>query len=129
MIMRYLTLTSESANFETDVVGDQVILKWNHAYDFSNIAYIGISSISFQGFKPNKHHDFLIPVYSNLISRTIMNPKRNILNVRVTRNSHVAECQLNMSKCTCANNLYLLFRHIRGFCQSSRPNHNNPRED
>ena len=98
--MRYLTLTSDSANFETETVDDQVLLKWNHAYDFSNIAFIGIASISFQGFKADKHHDFLVPIYSNLISRTIMNPKRNILNVRVTKNSHVAQCQLNMSKCT-----------------------------
>ena len=103
LIMRYLTLTSDCSKFDCDTVGDQLVLKWNTFYDFTNIGFIGISSISFHGFKPNTKHDRLVPIYSNLISRTIMNPKRNILNLRITRNSHVAQCQLNMSEYTCTN--------------------------
>ena len=101
--MRYLTLTSDCSKFEYDAVGDQVILKWNAFYDFANIGFIGISSICFQGFNSNTDRDVCVPVYCNLISRTVMNPKRNILNLRITRNSHVAHCQLNMSKSTCTN--------------------------
>ena len=110
VLMRYLTLTNDCSKFETDSVGDQVVLKWNNPYDFTNIAYVGISAITFHGFKPNRNHDVLVPVHTNLITRTIMNPRRNILNIRIPRNSHVAESQLNMSKYTCSNNVCLLFR-------------------
>ena len=126
--MRYLTLTSDCSKFECDTVGDQTVFKWNTFYDFTNIGYIGISSITFHGFKPNKNHDQLVPIYSNLISRTIMNPKRNILNLRVTRNSHVAHCQLNMSKCTCVNKNDILFSYFWHWCQSSGSNRFNSRE-
>ena len=96
--MRYLTLTSESSKYQCDSVGDTVIAKWTVYQDFTNISDIGISSITFSGYKKTQGHDVTVPIYSNLITRTVTNPKRNILSLRIPRNSLVAECQLNMSR-------------------------------
>ena len=97
--MRYLTLTSESSKYQCVSVGDTIVATWTVHHDFTNISDIGISSIQFNGFK-RQGHDVMVPVYSNLITRTITNPKRKILSLRIPRNSMVAECQLNMSRLT-----------------------------
>ena len=98
--MRYLTLTNDCSKFEYDTVGNEVILKWNVQQDFVNAAAIGISSLTMCGFKLPKA-DVMVPIYTNIITRTITNPKRNILNLRIPRHSLVANCQLNMSTQLC----------------------------
>ena len=95
--MRYLTLSSDSSHFQYDSAGDNVTFKWNISENFSNIAYIGISSIIITGLKQSKT-DTMISILTNLISRTIGNPRRNIINLRLPRHSSLAQCQLNMSK-------------------------------
>ena len=124
--MRYLTLTSDSSKYQSESVGDAVIVTWTVHQDFTNISDIGISSIRFSGFKKIealKGHDIMVPIHSNLITRTVMNPKRNILCLRIPRNSMVAECQLNMSR----RFVYLfliihVFRYSRSCRYSSRSN-------
>ena len=95
--MRYLTLTSDSSNFEYFCMDKIVKFKWNISQDFSNISYVGISSLILNGFKPTKTERYL-KISTNIITRTIANPKRNILNLRIPKNSSVAQFQLNMSK-------------------------------
>ena len=100
--MRYLTLTSDSSKYRCVSVGDTIVLSWTVHHDFTNISDIGISSIRFTGFaksQKQKGHDIMVPINSNLITRTVMNPKRNILSLKIPRNNVVAECQLNMSRC------------------------------
>ena len=97
--MRYLTLTSDSSKYQCNSVGDTAVVQWNVHHDFTNISDIGITSITFSGFKKTQGHDVKVPIYSNLITRTVTNPKRNILTVRIPKNSSVAEFQLNMSRC------------------------------
>ena len=98
--MRYLTLTNDCTKFEYDTVGTLVTVKWNIQQDFTNVASIGISSLTMCGYKLPKT-DIMVPIYTNVITRTITNPKRNILNLRLPRHSLVANCQLNMSKQLC----------------------------
>ena len=100
--MRYLTLTSDSSKYRCVSVGDTIVLSWTVHHDFTNISDIGISSIRFTGFaksQKQRGHDIMVPINSNLITRTVMNPKRNILSLKIPRNNAVAECQLNMSRC------------------------------
>ena len=110
--MRYLTLTSDSSKYQCDTVGDTVVVNWTVHHDFTNISDIGISSIRFSGFQKTQGHDVLVPIYSNLITRTVTNPKRNILSLRIPRNSMVAECQLNMSRCSICIMIFIdIFRY------------------
>ena len=95
--MRYLTLTSESSKYQCVSVGDAIVVTWTVHHDFTNISDIGISSIRFNGFEI-QGHDVMVNIYSNLITRTVTNPKRNILSLRIPRKCTVAECQLNMSR-------------------------------
>ena len=100
--MRYLTLTSDSSKYRCVSVGDTIVLSWTVHHDFTNISDIGISSIRFTGFaksQKQRGHDIMVQINSNLITRTVMNPKRNILSLKIPRNNAVAECQLNMSRC------------------------------
>ena len=96
--MRYLTFTSDSSKYQCNSVGDTVIVQWNVHHDFRNVSDIGITTMTFSGFKKSQGHDVMVPIYSNLITRTVTNPKRNILSLRIPRNSMVADCQLNMSR-------------------------------
>ena len=96
-LMRFLTLTSASSNFEYSNVDKTLICKWNINHDFSNISYVGISSLMLTGFKHSRSENF-VHVSTNIINRTIANPTRNILNLCIRRNSTVASCQLNMSE-------------------------------
>ena len=124
--MRYLTLTSDSSKYQCDSVGDTTIVTWTVHHDFTNISDIGISSIRFSGYKKTeeqKGHDFMVPIYSNLITRTVMNPKRNILSLRIPRGSMVAECQLNMSRRIIYIFLIIhVFRYSRSCRDTSRSN-------
>lgn len=95
--MRFLTLTSDSSNFEFSTDDNILICKWNINHDFSNISYIGISSLMMTGFEPTEFESF-VKVSTNIINRTIANPTRNILNLCIQKNSTVAQCQLNMSR-------------------------------
>ena len=95
--MRYLTLTSDSSKFEYSSIGGSLICKWNIRKDFTNISYVGISSFIMSGFKPYDNERF-VQICTNIISRTIANPNRNILNLRIPKNSTVSQFELNMSK-------------------------------
>lgn len=124
--MRYLTLTSDSSKYRCVSVGDTIVLSWTVHHDFTNISDIGISSIRFSGFaksQKQKGHDIMVPINSNLITRTVMNPKRNILSLRIPRNNTVAECQLNMSRLTVYIFLIMhIFRYSRSWRDTSRSN-------
>ena len=102
--MRYITLTDKCVNFEfsSRKNPDLVKLTWNVPHDFSEIPFIGIHSfyLSELEVKDDKHdrHDSHIRICTNLITRTITNPTRNILDIRIPKNSVVAECRLNTSK-------------------------------
>ena len=132
--MRYLTLTSDSSKYRCVSVGDTIVLSWTVHHDFTNISDIGISSIRFTGFaksQKQRGHDIMVPINSNLITRTVMNPKRNILSLKIPRNNAVAECQLNMSRCLlmirCLLTVYLflimhIFRYSRSWRDTSRSN-------
>ena len=104
--MRYITLTDKCLNFEfsSQENSDFVKLIWNVPHDFSEVSYIGIHSFHLSELKnKSNHHDYHIRLSSNLIARTITNPTRNILDIRIPKNSVVAECRLNTSKYTCVN--------------------------
>ena len=104
--MRYITLTDKCLNFEFSSQENPDIVKliWNVPHDFSEVPYIGIHSFHLSELKNKSgHHDYHIRLSSNLIARTITNPTRNILDIRIPKNSVVAECRLNTSKYTCVN--------------------------
>ena len=117
--MRYLTLTSDSSKYQCTSAGGTVVLQWNVHHDFTNISDIGITSITFSGFKKIQGHDVKVPIYSNLITRTVTNPKRNILTIRIPKNSSVAECQLNMSRCNVWFAKYIHFFRYSWNCSHS----------
>ena len=101
--MRYITLTNECLNFEFSSQQSSRSLKfiWNVPHDFSDIPYIGIHSFHLSELEPrveqNHNYDSHIRLSTNLIARTITNPTRNILDIRIPKNSVVAECRLNTS--------------------------------
>ena len=107
--MRYITLTDKCLNFEFSSQKSPNSLKliWNVPHDFSDVAFIGISSFYLSELEPrlekNRSHDYHVRLSTNLISRTITNPTRNILDLRIPKNSLVAECRLNTSKFSCTN--------------------------
>lgn len=107
--MRFITLTDNCLNFDFSADKNPDVLKliWNVAHDFSEIPFIGIhsfhlSELELPGDK-NDHYDTHVRISTNLIARTITNPTRNILDIRVPKNSVVVECRLNTSKNSCAN--------------------------
>ena len=101
--MRYITLTDKCLNFEFSSQRNPDILKliWNVPHDFSEIPFIGIHSFHLSELGPrdgkSDRHDTHIRLSTNLITRTITNPTRNILDLRIPKNSVVAECKLNTS--------------------------------
>lgn len=101
--MRYITLTEKCLNFEfsSQKNPDIVNLVWNVPHDFSDIPFIGIHSFHLSELSlpdnRNERHDSHIRLSTNLITRTITNPTRNILDLRIPKNSVVAECRLNTS--------------------------------
>ena len=100
--MRYITLTDQCVNFEHTSQNKTLKLIWNVPHDFSEIPYIGIHSFYLSELEPNRDnknhpHDSHIRLSTNLIARTITNPTRNILDIRLPKNSVVAECRLNTS--------------------------------
>ena len=100
--MRYITLTDKCVNFEFSTNSKDIKLVWNVPHDFSEIPFIGIHSFHLSELEIKKH-DSHIRLSTNLITRTITNPTRNILDIRIPKNSVVAECRLNTSKYTCVN--------------------------
>ena len=117
--MRFLTLSSDSSNFEYSCIDNTLKLKWNIKQDFSNIHYVGISSFIFTGFKPS-NTERLLKISTNIISRTNANPKRDILNLCIRKNSTVAQLHLNMSKYFSIRDLYrprkLTFAYVFILC-------------
>ena len=100
--MRYITLTDRCLNFEfhSQENPDVVQFIWNVPHDFTEVPYIGIHSFYLSELEmkdKNGRHDYHIRISSNLIARTITNPTRNILDIRIPKNSVVAECRLNTS--------------------------------
>ena len=100
--MRYITFTNRCLNFEFSTQESPNILKlvWNVQHDFSEIPYIGIHSFYLSELQERDEKDGLdyhIRISTNLIARTITNPTRNILDIRMPKNSVVAECRLNTS--------------------------------
>ena len=98
--MRYITLTDRCLNFEftSQQSSDSLKLIWNVPHDFSDIPYIGIHSFYLSELKERtENFDYHIRISTNLIARTITNPTRNILDIRIPSNSVVAECRLNTS--------------------------------
>ena len=106
--MRYITLTDECVNFGFSSNSNDLKLVWNVPHDFSEIPFIGIHSFHLSELE-TKNHDSHIRLSTNLITRTITNPKRNILDIRIPKNSAVAECRLNTSEYTCVN---IYFREL-----------------
>ena len=76
--MRYITLTDECVNFGFSSNSNDLKLVWNVPHDFSEIPFIGIHSFHLSELE-TKNHDSHIRLSTNLITRTITNPKRNIL--------------------------------------------------
>lgn len=103
--MRFITLTDKCVNFEfSQTTPDILKLVWNVPHDFSEIPYIGIHSFYLSELKLREDKkDSHIRLSTNLIARTITNPTRNILDIRIPKNSVVAECRLNTSKSSCVN--------------------------
>ena len=97
--MRYITFTNRCLNFEFSTQESPNILKlvWNVQHDFSEIPYIGIHSFYLSELQERQDFDYHIRISTNLIARTITNPTRNILDMRMQKNSVVAECRLNTS--------------------------------
>ena len=97
--MRYITFTDQCLNFEFSTQESPNILKliWNVQHDFSEIPYIGIHSFYLSELQERQDFDYHIRISTNLIARTITNPTRNILDIRMPKNSVVAECRLNTS--------------------------------
>ena len=97
--MRYITFTDQCLNFEFSTQESPKILKliWNVQHDFSEIPYIGIHSFYLSELQECNSFDYHIRISTNLIARTITNPTRNILDIRMQKNSVVAECRLNTS--------------------------------
>ena len=97
--MRYITFTDQCLNFEFSTQESAKILKliWNVQHDFSEIPYIGIHSFYLSELQERDSFDYHIRISTNLIARTITNPTRNILDIRMQKNSVVAECRLNTS--------------------------------
>ena len=97
--MRYITFTDQCLNFEFSTQESPNILKliWNVQHDFSEIPYIGIHSFYLSELQERQDFDSHIRISTNLIARTITNPTRNILDMRMQKNSVVAECRLNTS--------------------------------
>ena len=127
--MRYLTLTSDSSKYQCSSEGNTVIVQWNGYHDFTSISDIGINSMTFSGYRKTQGHDVMFPVYSPLITRTVTNPKRNILTVRIPKNSSVAQCQLNMGMLNICISIYIhIFRYTRDCCHSSGSNSSVSRE-
>ena len=103
--MRYITLTDKCLDFEFFTGPKKLKLIWNVPHDFSEIPFIGIHSFHLSELKIDEknRHDLHLRLSTNLIARTITNPTRNILDIRIPKNSVVAECRLNTSKYTYAN--------------------------
>lgn len=99
--MKFIALNNDCHDFEFSIDQKSLTMIWNVSHDLSNVAYIGINSFHLSSVKPftdGKHlTDGHISIYSNLISRTVTNPKRRILDVRVPKNSSVVECSINTS--------------------------------
>ena len=122
--MKFITLTEKCVNFEfsSQQNPDVLILTWNVAHDFSNVAFIGVNSFHLSNiiqFKDQNHfHDNHIRISTNLISRTITNPTRNILDIRVPKHAIVAECRINTSRLNIYVLLFLkfIFRHVSMLC-------------
>lgn len=97
--MRYITLTDKCLNFEFVSQENAKTLKliWNVPHDFSEVPFIGIYSFHLSELEIQDDHDYHIRLSTNLIARTITNPTRNILDIRIPENSRVAECRLNTS--------------------------------
>ena len=102
--MRYISLSEDCLNFEfsSQTSPNILTLTWNVPHDFSNIAFIGINSLylSFLRYHTEKNHptENHVKIYTNLIRRTVTNPKRRILDLKIPKSSHILECKLNMSK-------------------------------
>ena len=98
--MRFISFTERCLNFEfsSQKSPDVVKLIWNVPHDFSDIPFIGIHSFYLSELTPrDDNFDNHIRISTNLIARTITNPTRNILDIRIPKNSVVAECRLNTS--------------------------------
>ena len=102
--MRYISLSDDCINFDfsTQTTPNILTLTWNVPHDFSNVAFIGINSINISSLRyqteknhPTENH---VKIYTNLIRRTVTNPKRRILDIKIPKNSNFLECKLNMSK-------------------------------
>ena len=101
--MKYITLTDECVDFDfVKTKPNGLILTWNVAHDLSNVTHIGINSfhlseVRYHTDSGNHSRDAHIRIYTNLISRTVTNPTRRILDLKIPKSCNVAEMKLNMS--------------------------------
>ena len=95
--MRYLLLSSSSKHFDYTANNNKIELTWNLPFDFTNIGYVGISNLHIGNLIASPT-DAIASVHSNIISRTMTNPDRNILNFKIPKDSTVVEVRLNMGK-------------------------------
>ena len=99
--MKFITLNNDCHDFEFSSNQSTLTLTWNVSHDLTNVNFIGLHSFhlsSIKNYIDGKHiHDGHIRIYTNLISRTVTNPKRRILDIRIPKNSTVVDCSINTS--------------------------------
>ena len=81
---RYLYLTDDCSFCVKEVIGSSVILTWHSNIDLSCFKLVGLLQIQIGPLLPS-NSDYVIRVYSNLVTRSIFNPNRELAFVQIAR--------------------------------------------
>ena len=86
---KYLYLTDDCSFCVKEVIGSNVELTWHTNIDLSCFKLVGLLQLQI-GPLFQSSSDYVIRVYSNLITRSIFNPNRELAFIQVARgNMHL----------------------------------------
>ena len=81
---KYLYLTDDCSFCDKQVIGTNVVLTWHTNFDLSCFKLVGLLQIQI-GPLFQSSTDYVIRVYSNLVTRSIFNPNRELAFIQVSR--------------------------------------------
>ena len=90
--MKYIRLTNACQSYAVVNELDSVHLNWNIALNLAPYKYASLLRLQI-GPIISRDQDRLVPVYTNLISRTLLNPLREIALIHIPRKSYFIEFQ------------------------------------
>ena len=111
--MKHIRLTNDCQFFSLTNDQESITLTWNLSINLSEYKCIALREVQLGPLIPSRR-DYMIKMYTNMISRTLYNPLREISKIQIPRNTVYANYSSNPGAFPFISeySIFLLFQNI-----------------